>query len=232
MRILNKLLTLFSCLLIVVSAKAQSIPDYDSAFIGAPLADPIMQHNKETFVLYGCAYCHGMYLKPVGEATDLRTSAIVGADVNANLIGAILRVGIPQTPKSSPMPQFSDISDQEIRSIASYIHYMRAQENFKLLTNESSTSGNIAAGKTFFVKNCSSCHSTNKDMAGIGNKYNSNELRAQILDPTIFRSPKSFKLDNLNDYDLKLAREKHQTLLENYKKEDIANLVAYLQTLK
>jgi len=232
MRYLNKIYILLSSVLIVVSAEAQSIPDYDSAFIGAPLADPIMQHNKEIFVLYGCAYCHGMYLKPVGEATDLRTSAVVGTDVNGNLIGQILRVGIPQTPKSSPMPQFADLSDQEIRSIASYIHYARAQENFKLLTKETSTVGNSAAGKTFFVKNCSSCHSTSKDMMGIGSKYNGSELRAQILDPTIFRSPKSFKLNNLNDSALKTAREKHQTLLENYTKEDITNLVAYLETLK
>ena len=231
-RYLSILLAVFSNVLVVVSAKAQSIPDYDSAFIGVPLADPIMQHNKETYVLYGCAYCHGVNLKPVGEATDLRTSAIVSADDNANLIGAILRVGIPQTPKSSPMPQFSDISDQEVRAIASYIHYARARENFKLLTNESSTNGNHTLGKTFFVKNCSSCHSASKDLAGIGNKYNSTELRAQILDPASFRSPNSFKLDNLNNSDLKSARVKHQTLLENYKKEDVENLVAYLQTLK
>lgn len=232
MRYLNKLFALSASVLIVVSANAQSIPDYDSAFIGVPLADPIMQHAKETYVLYGCAYCHGMYLKPVGEAADLRTSTIVSADVNANLIGPILRVGIPQTPKSSPMPQFSDLSDQEIQAIVSYIHYARARENFKLLTNESSTKGNPAIGKTFFEQSCSSCHSTGSDMAGIGNKYNSTELRAQILDPTRFRSPKSFKLDNLNDSALKSGQAKHQTLLENYTKEEVANLVAYLQTLK
>ncbi|HMD82535.1 MAG TPA: hypothetical protein VKE92_14565, partial [Anaerolineales bacterium] len=98
----------FAC---TVSVRAQSIADYDSAYIGRPLPDPIMQHNKETFVLYGCAYCHGMYLKPVGEAADLRKSLMVGADINGNLIGAILRAGIPQTPKSSPMPQFADLSD-------------------------------------------------------------------------------------------------------------------------
>jgi hypothetical protein len=57
-------------------------------------------------------------------------------------------------------------------------------------------------------------------------------LRAQILDPTRFRSPKSFKLNHLNDADLKSGQAKHQTLLENYKEEDVANLVAYLQTLK
>jgi mono/diheme cytochrome c family protein len=228
MRYLNTLFIL-SALLIADLAGAQAISDYDTAFIGVPLADPIMQHNKEKYVQYGCAYCHGMYLKPVGEATDLRASVIVGTDVNANLIGAILRVGIPQTPKSSPMPQFSDLSDQEIRAIASYIHYARAQENFKLLTEGPSTNGNAALGKAFFERTCSSCHSTAGDM---GNKYNSAELRAQILAPTVFRSQKSFKLSSLNDADMQAARVKHQTLLENYKGEDVANVVAYLRSLK
>ncbi|MFM8588451.1 MAG: hypothetical protein ACKOBX_08930 [Bacteroidota bacterium] len=71
------------------------IDDYDTAYVGIPLSDSIMQHNKETFVIYGCAYCHGLYLTPVGEAADLRKSTIVGADVNGNLIGKILRNGIP-----------------------------------------------------------------------------------------------------------------------------------------
>jgi cytochrome c553 len=101
------------------------IDDYDTAYVGIPLADTIMQHNKEAFVIYGCAYCHGLYLTPVGEATDLRKSTIVGADVNGNLIGKILRNGIPLTPKSSPMPQFSDLKDEEIQAISAYIHYAR-----------------------------------------------------------------------------------------------------------
>ena len=101
------------------------IDDYDTAYVGIPLSDTTMQHNKEAFVIYGCAYCHGLYLTPVGEATDLRKSTIVGADVNGNLIGKILRNGIPLTPKSSPMPQFSDLKDEEIQAISAYIHYAR-----------------------------------------------------------------------------------------------------------
>ena len=101
------------------------IDDYDTAYVGMLLSDTIMQHNKEAFVIYGCAYCHGVYLTPVGEATDLRKSTIVGADVNGNLIGKILRNGIPLTPKSSPMPQYSDLKDEDIQAIIAYIHYAR-----------------------------------------------------------------------------------------------------------
>ena len=215
-----------------VCVMAQSIADYDSAYIGSPLPDPIMQHNKETFVLYGCAYCHGMYLKPVGEATDLRKSAVVSIDVNGNLIGPILRTGIPQTPKSSPMPQFSDLSDQEIRAIAAYIHYCRASENYKALVNEATGPGNLSAGQAFYQKNCASCHSIDKDLAAINNKYNANELREQVLDPAPFRIPRSSKLSDLGDTKMIEGRAKHQILLENYNKTDVENIVAYLRTLK
>ena len=105
------------------------IEDYDTAYVGVPLADAKMQHNKETFVIYGCAYCHGLYLTPVGEAADLRKSTIVGADVNGNLIGKILRNGIPLTAKSSPMPQYSDLKEEEIKAISAYIHYAREIAN-------------------------------------------------------------------------------------------------------
>jgi len=123
-------------LVVNVADTTKIIDDYDTAYVGVPLSDTIMQHNKEAFVIYGCAYCHGVYLTPVGEATDLRKSTIVGADVNGNLIGRILRNGIPLTPKSSPMPQYSDLKDEEIQAISSYIHYARDIAN-----NASSDSG-------------------------------------------------------------------------------------------
>jgi hypothetical protein len=39
-----------------------STETYDFNFIGQPLPDPVLQHSKETFVLFGCAYCHGLNL--------------------------------------------------------------------------------------------------------------------------------------------------------------------------
>jgi len=103
---------------------------YDIDFIGPPLADPVMQHAKETYVLFGCAYCHGVTLTPRGEATDLRRSALVGADIDGDRIVALLRAGIPQTAKLSPMPQFSDLSDRQLHDIANYIHYARQESRY------------------------------------------------------------------------------------------------------
>lgn len=225
-------LLLVGVLLSTGSATAQSRADYDYAFIGDPLPDPVMQQNKETFVLYGCAYCHGINLKPVGEAADLRTSAVVGADVDANVIGPILRTGIPQTPKSSPMPQFSDLSDREIRAIASYIHYERARVRHQELMTKPASTGDAAAGKTYFEQTCASCHAVDKDLAGIGDRYDTLGMREQVLKPTRFRTPASYRLDRRDDARVSAGRAKHQFLLENYAEPNVTDVVAYLRTLK
>src|SRR5437016_5515978 len=164
---------LFCGLILASCAAAQSAarPGYDIDFIGPPLADPILQHSKETYVLFGCAYCHGLNLVSRGEATDLMHSALVGKDVNANLIGPLLRSGIPQTAKLSPMPQFSDLSDQQISAIATWIHYARQQGRYKELTEAKNLGpGNVAAGKAYFEQTCSSCHSTASDLTNIAKK--------------------------------------------------------------
>ena len=127
---MRRLLTLGCVLAFAASVAAQSVAvhrSYDTAFLGKPLADPVLQHAKETYVLFGCAYCHGLNLVARGEAADLMHSALVGRDVNGNVIGPLLRAGIPQTPKLSPMPQFSDLSDGEIAAIVTWIHYARQQ---------------------------------------------------------------------------------------------------------
>ena len=100
-------LTVCGLLAAVVSVAAQSgaRSGYNEAFIGPPLADPVMQYNKESYVMYGCAYCHGVNLVPRGEAPDLRRSALVGSDVDGSVIVRALRAGFPQTTKLSPMPQ-------------------------------------------------------------------------------------------------------------------------------
>jgi mono/diheme cytochrome c family protein len=230
-------LCLFFCglLLIACSAAAQSTarPGYDINYIGPPMADPVLQHSKETYVLFGCAYCHGVYLVARGEATDLMHSRLVGKDENANLIGPLLRAGIPQTAKLSPMPQFSDLSDQQVADIARWIHYARQQGRVKELT-EARDSGPVSAtaGKAYFEQNCSSCHSTVGDLASLAKADDSAALRARILRPKFLDTQASWKIDQRDDVKTAAARHRHGTLLENVSAEDVANLMAYLQNLK
>ena len=202
---------------------------YDTAFLGTPLADPVLQHAKETFVLFGCAYCHGLDLVSRGEATDLMHSALVGRDENGSRIAPLLRAGIPQTAKLSPMPQFSDLSDQQIGALVTWIHYARQQGRYTELTATPVRAGDAAAGKTSFDGACRSCHTPDGDLAGVARKYDAASLRAAILDPKALKVQRSFAADRLHDTKLASAQQRHHALLENYSLDEVANLVAYLQ---
>jgi mono/diheme cytochrome c family protein len=186
-----------------------------------------MQTAKETYVVFGCAYCHGITLTPRGEAADLMHSPLVGADTNGDTIAAILRAGIPRTAKLSPMPQFSDLSDRQLHDIARYIHYARRQGRYKEIV-EAKVAGSQGAGSSYFAENCVSCHDS--DLDGIGKKYNAAALRNRMLQPARLESAPVYTLDSLKDTRLAAGRQRHRFLLENVTPADVANLVAYLQT--
>jgi mono/diheme cytochrome c family protein len=226
----SQYLSLLFCGVILASsavAQTPARPGYDINYIGPPMADPVMQHSKETYVLFGCSYCHGLYLVARGEATDLMHSRLVGSDENGNVIGPLLRRGIPQTEKLSPMPQFSDLSDGQIADLVRWIHYGRQQGRYKeVMEAKDAGPGNAAAGKTYFEQKCSSCHAT------LPKKYDTAALKAQILKPQALEAAPSWKVERLNDTKTAAARQRHGALLENYTAGDVANLVAYLQSVK
>ena len=203
---------------------------YDLGYIGAPLADAVVQHAKETYVSFGCAYCHGVNLVPRGEAPDLRRSQLVARDQNGSTIVPLLKAGIPQTAKLSPMPQFSDLSDQQLHEIATWIHYARRHDRVQTLTEAKLPAGDAAAGKTMFEAQCSSCHTT--DLTKVGGKYDAAALRAAILNPKSLDTVDSFKVSDLNNVKLNAGREKHHAFVETVTQEQVANLAAYLQTMK
>ena len=203
-------------------------PGYDVDYLGPPLPDPLLQQAKETYVMFGCAYCHGVTLTPRGEAADLMHSPLVGADTNGDAIAALLRAGVPNTSKLSPMPQFSDLSDRQLHDIARYIHYARQQGRYKELTEANAEPGEGAAGKTSFDQNCAVCHAT--DLSGIGRRYDANALREQLLRPRTLNEPQSFAISALSDTAIATARQRHNFLLENFTPAQVANLVAYLKT--
>lgn len=231
----GKLLLLIVGALAMPSGWSQSVSKetYDFNFIGQPLPDPVLQHSKETFVLFGCAYCHGLDLVSRGEATDLMHSALVGRDENGNVIGPLLRAGIPQTAKLSPMPQFSDLSDRQIGALVRWIHYARAQGRYKEIVGSKDLGpGNAAAGKSYFDAKCRSCHSVSGDLANVGQKYDRSTLRDRMLKPKLLEGAPSWKQERLRDQKAATARQRHQALLENYSAADVQNLAAYLQTLR
>jgi len=210
------------------TSPAGARPGYDVEYLGPPLADASMQAAKETYVLNGCAYCHGLTLTPRGEAADLMHSPLVGADTNGDTIAAILRAGVPRTSKLSPMPQFSDLSDRQLHDIARYIHFARQQGRYKEIVEAEAVSGEAAAGGSYFAQACGSCHAT--DLLGVGRKYDAAALRDQMLKPKTLEAAQTFTVEALRDNRIAKGRERHRFILENLSAADVANLVAYLRT--
>jgi len=203
-------------------------------FLEPVLADPILQHSKEIYVLYGCAYCHGVDLRVRnGEATDLLHSPLVGLDRNGNLIAPLLRAGIPQTPKLSPMPQFSDLSNGEIVAIVRWIHYARQQGRYRELARAELThGGDVVAGRRYFARECAACHALGTDMAKIGSRYSRRQLAERILRPAFLDAKRSAPEGSAAAMSDDAARTRHLALLENYTAEDLNDLVAFLQTMR
>lgn len=233
--LLRRVAAVFGVIIFVATVAAAQAGNGETGvinFLEPKLSDPVLQHDKEIYVLNGCAYCHGVDLKVRnGEAADLLHSSVVAADVDGNLLAPLLRAGIPQTAKLSPMPQFSDLSDQELADIVQWIHYARQDGRYKELTEpgQQAPPGDAAAGKAYFDKNCGSCHSKQGDLSSAIAKYPGGVLKLQLLRPDAFQAVPSWRVSDLQDTNKIDARKQHQRLLENYSAEDVANVLAYLR---
>ncbi len=151
-------------------------------------------------------------------AAVLLHSPLVGADDNGNVIGTVVRAGIPNLQTS--MPSYPDLTTQEVEDLAAYIHYLRQLGRHKELTRVSAAAGDAAAGGTYFAANCASCHSVSGDLKGVASKYDMATLRLRLLGP-----PPPAEADRSGAADA--GRRRHLTLLERYSDDDVRNLVAY-----
>src|SRR5206468_2274340 len=98
-----------------------------------------------------------------GKAPNLVRSDLVRHDDNGNLIGPVIRNGRP----SKGMPPIQ-LSDAEISEIIAFLQWRLADADRtnpadpNAYSLEHLLTGNATAGKTFFDKNCTACHSPSK----------------------------------------------------------------------
>lgn len=217
------------------TARAQDIPRFPTRgwfdFAAPRMKDPVLQHAKETFIQYGCAYCHNVDLHPRGEAADLMHSPIVASDTDGSVIAQVLKAGIPQTAKLSPMPQFSDLSEKELADIARWIHYARMEGRFQeLMQAKAPARPDPAAGQAYFGQACAACH-TAPDLRrtlAAGPRKDAAALRAAVLRPAIVEAPDGFQTSPAARA-RQLGRDRHRALLENLEERAAGDLVAYLR---
>jgi cytochrome c551/c552 len=162
---------------------------------------------------------------------DLRKSKIVALDVDGTLIGQILRGGVSQTARVSPMPAYRDLSNKNIQDLAGWVHYSLQQNRFAELKVAAGGPGDPAEGKTNFDKTCASCHSA-ASMVDLAKKYPTAELRVRVLKPASLNTVQSFTLAALHDDAKKAAKQAHGKFLENANQTSVNNLMAYFGTLK
>jgi cytochrome c oxidase cbb3-type subunit III len=206
--------------LLPAASHAQVVPGQPDAG-GMPAPTVALERGRTVYVLNTCHFCHGVDLtKATMGAAVLLYSPLVGADENGNVIGTVVRAGIPNLQTS--MPSYPDLTAQEVEDLAAYIHYLRQLGRHKELTRLSLAGGDAAAGGTYFAASCANCHSASGDLKGVASKYDAATLKARVLGPPPPADP-----DQAGP--VAAGRLRHLMLLENYSDDDLRNLVAYLQ---
>jgi cytochrome c oxidase cbb3-type subunit III len=204
-----------------MGTRAQA-PDRDAGGVRGPTA--ALERGRTVFVLNTCHFCHGVDLTGATMgAADLMHSPLVGSDQDGNVIGAIVRAGLPNL--QTAMPSYAELTPAEITDLARYVHFLRQQGKYReLIQPPVSVQGQAAEGRTFFAGHCETCHSPTGDLAGITRRYDMLTLRARLLRPGP-ATPAEGAVETT-------GRAAHLTLLENYTAGQVEDLLAYLRSLR
>ena len=119
------------------------------------------------------------------------------------------------------MPQYPDLTAQQVAELAGYIHYLRQVGRYKELMAQSDAGGDAKAGAMYFAAQCSRCHSR-ADFAGLSAKYPASELRSRLLRPGSIPAPPGTDA-------VSAGRREHLVLLERYSDADVRNVLALLR---
>ena len=190
---------------------------------GYPAPSAKLERGRTVYVISSCHFCHGIDLTGAAMgAADLMHLPLVGRDEDGNLIGPIVRAGLPNL--QTAMPQYPDYAPQQISDLAAYVHYLRQQGRYRELTSatEAASTGDAKAGAEYFAGagKCNACHSVSGDLSGIGRKYAAASLRNRMLRP----GP-----DTATSESASAGLAAHLKLLERYSDADVRNVLAYLQ---
>ncbi len=126
-----------------------------------------------------CAGCHGPAANGGPGAPNLVRSLVVLDDEKGILIAPVLREGRPD----KGMPKLN-LTEPQISDLVAWLHartYTAGHRGTYNFANE--ITGDAKNGQAYFGSNCSGCHSTMGDLAGIGAKHGSLALQSLWLQP-------------------------------------------------
>lgn len=129
-----------------------------------------------------CGFCHGTNARGGAGGPDLTRSSLVQEDVDGHQIGDFVKTGRPDRG----MPSFAQLSDLQVKDIATFLHsqiYLNSDR--KLYTIRDILVGDPKRGRSYFegAGGCMGCHSVEKDLKGIGTRFDPVTLQRRILLP-------------------------------------------------
>ncbi len=139
-----------------------------------------VERGKQNFAST-CGFCHGATAKGGEKGPDLLRSVLVLDDEAGKSIGPVILKGRPERG----MPRFP-LSPEQIADIANFLHNSieatKDRDNYKILNI---VTGDATAGKAYFngAGKCSTCHSVERDLKGIGAKYDPIKLQSKMVQP-------------------------------------------------
>ena len=190
---------------------------------GAHAPTEALERGRAVYVISSCHFCHGVDLTQTAMgAANLMHSRVVGADTNGNILGPLVKAGLPALQTS--MPSYYEMTPKEIFDLAAYIHYLRQIGKYAELMTAELPQGDASQGKSVFdgAAGCSKCHTAESLAPRL--KKQPNEQKKQLLLPAVAR-PKEGVAPNA-------AAQAHSKFTENASPKDVADLLTYLRGLK
>jgi cytochrome c oxidase cbb3-type subunit III len=146
-----------------------------------PVSDQAAVERGKALHVEQCGFCHGANARGGSGGPDLTRSVLVQEDEGGKQLGAFLRVGRPERG----MPKF-DMPDAQMADLAAFLHAaIYLNSNRRLYKILDIVVGDPKAGQAYFngAGGCSSCHSPNGNLKGIGAKYEPTVLQGRLLMP-------------------------------------------------
>lgn len=138
------------------------------------------ERGKKLFVA-SCGFCHGTAATGGENGPDLVRSVVALRDEGGDLIGPIIRKGVPDKGMP-PLP----MNDEQISDIAAFIRSrQQAAINRRDYEIQSVVTGDAEKGKAYFngAGGCNNCHSATGDLADIASKYEPVDLQQRFMFP-------------------------------------------------
>ena len=177
-----------------------------------------LERGQRAYVTGNCHYCHGATLSDArGGGADLGTSMLVQMDRDGDMMGPVLRAGLPRT--QTAMPAYRTMTDAELKDLSAYVHFLRRLLHEKAALAAPLEPADAGAGAVLFYESCAGCHAGAKELAPAVAANDAAALRAKIVRPPFTERANT---------DL-AAREAHWRLTEALSPADGANLTAYLK---